>query len=166
MGSRRERAHRSIRADLLFAASLALAFPACGQDVGHVTLAFNHIALSVADLDRSASFYGGVLNLSELSRERRSTGVRWFSLGEGKELHLISHEYFSGEVVRVNKAVHFALATDRFEELLTLLQAKGIAYGDWSGTPKTIELRSDGVRQVFLQDPDGYWIEINSVGEK
>ena len=23
------------------------------------------------------------------------------------------------------------------------------------------QVRSDGVRQIFIQDPDGYWIEVN-----
>ena len=155
-----------MRGRLLLAASLALSLPAYGQDSGHVRLTFNHVALSVADLDRSVDFYGGVLNLAEISRESRSAGVRWFALGEGNELHLISHEYFSGEAVRVNKAVHMALQTSQFNDLLILLDANGIAYGDWSGTPNAVQARSDGVRQVFLQDPDGYLIEINSVGDE
>jgi catechol 2,3-dioxygenase-like lactoylglutathione lyase family enzyme len=155
-----------MRKGLLFAASLTLALAARGQESGELTLTFNHLALSVKDIDRSADLYGRVLNLRELSRGARSKGVRWFSLGEGKELHLISSEYYRGGSARINKAVHLALATHRFNDMLTLLDSKGIAYRDWSGTPKAVDKRSDGVRQVFLKDPDGYWIEINSVGEK
>lgn len=144
----------------------ALAVPANAQESGQVTLTFNHLALSIKDLDRSANFYGGVLHLSEISRESPTDGVRWFSLGEGKELHLISRKYFQGNDIQINKAVHLALTTNRFDDLLEHLNASGIVYGDWSGSPNTVDRRSDGVRQVFLQDPDGYWIEINDVGEK
>lgn len=150
---------------MLFTMSLVLALPAFGQDSGQGTLTFNHIALYVKDLDRSAAFYGGSLNLNELARGAATRGVRWFSLGEGRELHLISPEYFSGTAVETNRAVHLALTTDRFDDLLKRLDSLGITYGDWSGTPGAIQRRSDGVKQVFLQDPDGYWLEINSVGE-
>jgi lactoylglutathione lyase len=29
-----------------------------------------------------------------------------------------------------------------------------------------INIRADGVKQIFFQDPDGYWIEVNSIGLK
>ena len=129
-------------------------------------LTFNHLALSVKDLDVSADFYKCVLNLSELSEEARSKGVRWFSLGGGNELHLISHEYYKGDPVVTNKAIHLALTTKNFDDVLKLLDSHKMPYADWKGTLRHVKTRSDGVKQVFLQDPDGYWIEINSVGEK
>jgi lactoylglutathione lyase len=135
------------------------------QDVEPVKLTFNHVALSVADVDRSAEFYGRVLNLSEIRKGNVTAGVRWFSMGEGQELHLISPLYYRGEVVKVNKAVHLALTTDRFDEFLKLLETDGVAYGDWQGNSKKTQVRSDGVRQIFFQDPDGYWIEVNSTGK-
>ena len=136
------------------------------QDAGHVKLTFNHLALSVKDVDRSAEFYGRLLNLSEIDRQARAKGVRWFSLGNGQQLHLISHAYYQGDPVRINKAVHLALATDHFDECLKQLDANGVAYGDWAGEPKKADTRGDGVKQVYFQDPDGYWIEVNSAGEK
>ncbi len=41
-----------------------------------------------------------------------------------------------------------------------------IAYSDWPGTPNKVNIRADGMKQVFFQDPDGYWIEVNSVAQK
>jgi catechol 2,3-dioxygenase-like lactoylglutathione lyase family enzyme len=42
-----------------------------------------------------------------------------------------------------------------------VLQNKKIAFEDWPGKPSAITTRTDGIHQVYLQDPDGYWIEIN-----
>jgi hypothetical protein len=78
----------------------------------------------------------------------------------------ISPEYFRGDPVHANKAVHLALTTDRFEEVLRLLDASRVHYGDWTGSLRKVETRSDGVSQVFLQDPDGYWIEFNNAVQK
>ena len=41
------------------------------------------------------------------------------------------------------------------------LDTKSIAYGDWPGTQGKVHVRPDGVRGVYLEDPDEYWIEVN-----
>ncbi len=46
------------------------------------------------------------------------------------------------------------------------LEKENIIYSDWPGTPNKINLRPDGIKQVFFQDHNGYWIEINSVAPK
>jgi catechol-2,3-dioxygenase len=51
---------------------------------------FNHLALSVKNVDQSAEFYKEVLNLEEITNKSKIDGIRWLSLGDGKELHLIS----------------------------------------------------------------------------
>ncbi|MCA0446120.1 MAG: VOC family protein [Bacteroidetes bacterium] len=134
-----------------------------GQDTISLNFTFNHLALSVKEIDSSAVFYKNVMNLPEITNRTKTEGIRWFSLGEGKELHLIS---IVKENVTVNKAVHFALTTTDFDNFLKKLEQEKISYSDWPGTPGKINIRPDGIKQVFFQDPNGYWIEVNSVGQK
>jgi len=35
-----------------------------------------------------------------------------------------------------------------------------VKYRNFAGDSK-VTMRPDGVRQIYLQDPDGYWIEVN-----
>lgn len=124
---------------------------------------FNHVALSVKDVDKSSIFYKEVLQLKEITNRTKMEGIRWFSFGEGKELHLVS---IFKEPVTINKAVHFALTTAHFDAFVKTLETVNVIYSDWPGTPNKINIRPDGIRQIFFQDPDDYWIEVNSVGSK
>src|SRR6187431_2297595 len=141
---------------------IVLSFIECiqAQDTTSITFAFNHLALSVKDVDASADFYKKILKLQEITNRSKLEGVRWFSIGEGKELHLIS---IVKENITLNKAIHLALTTTNFEAFVALLDKLKIPYSDWPGTPNKVNIRADGVRQVFFQDPDGYWVEVNSV---
>ncbi|MFO7674038.1 MAG: VOC family protein [Lutibacter sp.] len=131
------------------------------QEISQFT--FNHIALSVKDLDKSAIFYQEVLQLKEITNRTKMDGIRWFSFGEGKELHLVS---ILKEPVTINKAVHFALTTAKFDAFVKSLEAPNVIYSDWPGAQNKISKRADGIKQIYFQDPDGYWIEVNSVGSK
>lgn len=133
------------------------------QDTSTFNFTFNHLALSVKDVDRSADFYKKVLNLNEITNKTKIEGIRWLSLGEGKELHLIS---ILKEDVTINKALHLALTTSDFGSFIKVLDEMKISYSDWPGTIQKINIRADGIKQIYFQDPDGYWIEVNSVSQK
>jgi catechol 2,3-dioxygenase-like lactoylglutathione lyase family enzyme len=130
------------------------------QETSKFDFSFNHIALSVKDVNRSAEFYENVLKLQEITNRAKIQGIRWFSFGDGRELHLIS---ILPDKVTINKAVHFALTTSNFDDFVDTLNDMNITYSDWSGTPHNINMRADGIKQIFFLDPDGYWIEINNV---
>ncbi|HLF44832.1 MAG TPA: DUF4440 domain-containing protein [Chitinophagaceae bacterium] len=132
------------------------------QDGTIFKLAANHLALSVKDVNRSADFYKNVLLLPEIINRAEIAGIRWFTLADGRELHLIS---VIKEKVSINKAVHLGLTTNYFDGFVTRLTDLKIPYSDWPGKPNTVNIRADGIKQVFFQDPDGYWIEVNSVNE-
>ncbi len=122
------------------------------------TFLFNHIALSVKDVDESVEFYQKVLQLKEIENTASNSKTRWLSIGEGKQLHLIPRP---NAEIKTNKAVHFALATADLNAFEILLKELDIPYSDWPGTPNRDYVRKDGIKQVYFQDPNGYWIEIN-----
>jgi len=132
------------------------------QDNTSFKLSFNHLALSVKDVDRSAEFYKTVLMLPEITNRAKLDGVRWFTLADDRELHLIS---IIKENVTTNKAVHVGLTSTNFNGFLKRLTELKIPYSDWAGKPNTVNIRADGIKQIFFQDPDGYWIEINDARE-
>ncbi|WP_204346583.1 VOC family protein [Psychroserpens algicola] len=119
---------------------------------------FNHIALSVKDVNASTEFYQKVFQLKEIKNTASDSKTRWLSLGEGKQLHLIPRP---NAEIKTNKAVHFALTTRDFSSFIEHLHALKIEYSDWLNTPNKDYIRKDGIKQVYFQDPNGYWIEVN-----
>jgi lactoylglutathione lyase len=130
------------------------------QDSASFKFSINHLALSVKEVNRAAEFYSKVFGLPEITNRSKIEGIRWFVLGDGRELHLIS---VIKEDVTANKALHLGLATAGFDAFVKRLDLFKIPYSDWPGKANTVNIRADGIKQIFFQDPDGYWLEVNSV---
>lgn len=130
------------------------------QDSVSFKFSINHLGLSVKDVNRSAEFYSKVLDLPEITNRSKIDGIRWFVLGDARELHLIS---VIKEKVTANKALHLGLSSPNFDSFVKRLDLLKIPYSDWPGKPNTVNIRADGIKQIFFQDPDGYWLEVNSV---
>lgn len=117
----------------------------------------DHIALNVANLEASVAFYSGVFGFQEIPAAAK--GRRWLSLGNGVALHLLGDRTAS---VADNRSVHVAFTSDNLEPIVQRLKERGIAWSDFAGSQGTVgTVRTDGVRQIFFRDPDGYWIEVN-----
>lgn len=123
------------------------------------TFSFNHIALSVKDVDISIKFYQKVFHFKEIKNTASASKTRWLSIGEDKQLHLIPRPNFE---IKVNKAVHFALSTADIDSFVVDLKELQIDYSDWIGSQNKDYVRKDGINQVYFQDPNGYWIEVNN----
>ena len=129
----------------------------CAQEASN-KFYFNHLALSVKEVNRSAEFYATVLQLPEIVKRSKLEGIRWFTLADGKELHLISN---IKKPVIINKALYVGLATNDMDAFVKKLVSLKIMRSDWPGKTNTVNIRTDGVKQIFFQDPDGYWVEVN-----
>jgi catechol 2,3-dioxygenase-like lactoylglutathione lyase family enzyme len=134
-----------------------VAAPAIAQDRAPGPAAtFDHIALNAADADVSAAFYSRAFGFTEIPTKLPNT--RWLSMGNGFALHLIGGRTAA---VVLNRIVHVAVRTDDLEKSIAYFDANRIAWSDFTGKPRTIQTRFDGVRQIFVQDPDGFWIEVS-----
>lgn len=129
------------------------------QDKNEFDFTFNHLALSVKNLDASVDFYKRVFQFKEIENRTAIEGIRWLSMGEGKELHLIS---IIKEPVAINKAVHLAVTTQNFDAFTKHLDGLNIEYSDFAGKAHAVNVRADGVKQIYFKDPDGYWAEVNN----
>ena len=123
-----------------------------------MALRLDHIALLVRDLDERAKFYTSIPGITEIPNPMGGTEIRWFTCGGGQRFHLQQGDV---SATHVEKRTHFAFATDDFDGLLQGLAAARLSYADFKGTPGAINVRPDGVRAVFLRDPNGYWLELN-----
>lgn len=121
-------------------------------------LTFDHYTIKVKNLDTSATFYKKVLGLKEIENRTRKSYIRWFSVGDGCELHIVEGD--SGSI-KTNVGVHLALRLKEFDNFLSHLKKYNINHHNSKGIQDSITTRADGIRQVYFRDPDGYWIEVN-----
>lgn len=128
------------------------------QDPGApVAVTADHVALHVADTGASIAFYEGAFGLREIPSAIAI--ARWMDLGRGLQLHLL--EGRTAPVASVRQ-VHLALRTPDLARTIDYLRSRGMRWQDNQGNVGRISSeRTDGVRQIFLQDPDGYWLEVN-----
>ena len=110
----------------------------------------NHVAIHVADVERSSVFYRDMLRLEMLPRPAFDFPGAWFRLGAVQELHLIGR---GGPVASGDGNNHFALRVDDIASWEQHLQSVGAAFN-----PK--KQRPDGAWQIFLRDADGHFIEL------
>ena len=38
-----------------------------------------------------------------------------------------------------------------------------VKYSNWIGNENQVQIIKDGYKQIFFQDPQGYWLEINNI---
>lgn len=119
---------------------------------------FDHIALDVRNIDASAAFYGNLLGLPEIENKTRQSMIRWFGFDGRRSIHLITGPDTPPPQRPI--AAHFCLSTPHFDETLKYLAGRGVRYVNVTGEPMTFNLRGDGVRQAYFQDPDNYWVEV------
>jgi len=111
----------------------------------------NHVALHVADVERSRQFFRDVMRLEEIARPAFDFPGAWFRLGERQELHLIGGREL--EARSHNRGNHWALLVDDLDAWEAHLKQVG-----YPTLPR--RRRPDGAGQIFLIDPDGHYLEL------
>lgn len=119
---------------------------------------FNHIALSVLDLKKSASFYREVLQLDTLPEPFKIGKHVWLEIAPGFSLHLVAD---ATELKEHSRNTHICFSVASMDEFVDRLGKFGITYYNVQSEASKVGTRVDGVKQLYIQDPDGYWIEVN-----
>ena len=120
--------------------------------------ALNHIAYYVYDLKKTADFYQHVVGLDTIPEPFHDGRHIWFQVGPNSHLHLISG---AKEISTHEKNSHLCFSIPSVEKFIEKLNKAGISYEDWQGKAQSVNIRVDGVKQIYFKDPDGRWIEIN-----
>ena len=119
----------------------------------------NHIAVYVHDLQKSSNFYHKIIGLELIEEPFKDGKHAWFTLGTQGQLHLISGAKQDMEQI---KDRHLCFSVASIEDFISNLENNKIGYSNWKGDGNIPTIRPDGVKQIYFQDPDRYWIEINN----
>ena len=133
-----------------------------GQNSYSQKATLNHTAIYVVDAQKSVVFYKQILGLDTIPEPFHDGKHAWFRTGPGLALHIIEgapakKEYYKNQ--------HTCFSVGSVQDFITLLQKNNITWEDRDGTKMAVTTRLDGVKQIWLQDPDGYWIEVNDAKE-
>ena len=118
---------------------------------------FDHYAVHVRDLAKSGEFYEKVIGLERIADPFKDGRHLWFRMGAHNQFHVISGAV---DLPAQPIDIHFALRVASLNDFMARLDKAQVKYRSFNGDGK-ITARPDGVRQIYLQDPDGYWIEVN-----
>jgi glyoxylase I family protein len=106
---------------------------------------FDHASIRIADLERSRTFYEGLLRLRPAPRPDLGFPGAWYDLGGG-QLHLIQQPTPMEGIDPTGP--HFALEVESLAEVKRMLDSRGIPYLEF------------GTAQLWIRDPDGNVVEL------
>lgn len=118
----------------------------------------NHTAIFVMDIAKSSDFYTHLIELDTVPEPFHDGKHIWYKTAEHTMLHVIQgaeqkKEYYKNQ--------HTCFTVPNFNSFIEKLNQLKWSYEDVAGNKNKITTRVDGVHQIWLQDPDGYWLEIN-----
>jgi lysophospholipase L1-like esterase/catechol 2,3-dioxygenase-like lactoylglutathione lyase family enzyme len=117
----------------------------------------DHTTVFVVDLDKSTKFYKDVMQLQQIPEPFKDSKHNWFRIGPHSQLHVVSG---AKKVVPHDINIHLAFRVASLPDFMKHLDQLQVKYGNWQGEKKS-QMRPDGISQIYFQDPDGYWIEVN-----
>jgi len=125
---------------------------------------FHHVALSIADVDRTLEFYGhfgltktldmttddGQLRIIQLSDDAYRIELFWSPAMKPTPVT----DEFAGEINRTGLK-HVGFWSDNLDADLPALAKVGI-----KPCTEVMQARSMSTRYLFFRDPDGHWVEL------
>jgi lactoylglutathione lyase len=118
----------------------------------------NHTTIYVVDMNTSADFYEKAMMLQRIAEPFHDNRHIWERMGEHEQLHIVQG---AKQVMPHDINIHLAFSVPSVENFAKHLDSLNIKYGNWAQSSKEPQVRPDGIKQIYLQDPDGYWIEVN-----
>ena len=131
----------------------------CRLAMAQPATSVSHVALYVFDLQKSVDFYKSVLGLQQLPEPFKDGKHVWLRMGPHSQLHIIQG---AAKVEPHDKNSHLAFSVKDLKKFTARLDNAGVRYGSWTSDEKRTTARPDGVEQVYLQDPDNFWVEVNN----
>jgi len=122
----------------------------------------NHTAVFVVDCKVSAKFYHEIIGLDTISDPFHDGKHVWMKTGPKSALHIIEGSTAKKEYYKNQHTCYSVPSVDKFVEVL---KKNKIEFEDLSGNKNVYSMRPDKVKQLWLRDPDGYWLEINDAKE-
>tara|TARA_B100001175_G_C19495276_1_gene634886 strand:- start:439 stop:891 length:453 start_codon:yes stop_codon:yes gene_type:complete len=147
------------RTTLLFITLFGIIFSVQSQ----INLKFDHQALPVNNLKITGDFYRDILGFKDIPTLVGTKYThRWLANYEGKEIHLI---YSNEEIQKTPKEIHMAFSPVDFDKFIDHLKKNNVVFTNYKLEFGVVQVRNDGVKQAWVRDPQGYWIEINSTNQ-
>jgi lactoylglutathione lyase len=115
----------------------------------------DHVAIHVADLDRSVAFYERHFGFKHYFRQTGSGGLQIGYLKLADTVLELTH-HSDGAMA----GFHFCLETDNFNEAVEQLQRDGVKLLRAPHDTAAREPRENGWRRVVFAGPDGEQIEL------
>lgn len=113
---------------------------------------FSHNNFNVLDLEKSLNFYRDALQLIESRRVEKADFTLVFLKDRLASQHSLELTYLKDRKEKYNlgdNEIHLAFEVDDFDEAFKLHQEMGV-----------IAYHNQNMGIYFIEDPDGYWIEI------
>ncbi|MEP6467772.1 MAG: GDSL-type esterase/lipase family protein [Parafilimonas sp.] len=119
---------------------------------------FDHQTVYVVDLEKGTAFYKNIMQLTQVPEPFHDGKHSWFRTGAHSQLHVVSGAK-KKDVHDIN--IHIAFRVPSLEDFMKHLDQLGVKYGNFQKEQGVSQTRGDGIKQIYLQDPDGYWLEVN-----
>jgi glyoxylase I family protein len=121
------------------------------------TAGLHHVAMNVADIDRSIDFYLKAFDMTLIRRWGDSPKAAMLDIGDGAILELFERPEAAG---REGALIHIALRTDDVDAAYAHALDAGATE---QTTPRDVDLQAEAaypIRIAFVKGPDGEPVEL------